>query len=40
MYVSVSSKRTKKWKQRHLLDHLGDHKGTLLIKDFGQDLQT
>lgn len=30
----------KKWKQRHLLDHLGDHKGTLLIKDFGQDLQT
>jgi len=23
----------------YLLDHLGDHEGTLLIKDLGQDLQ-
>ena len=23
----------------YLLDHLGDHKGTLLIEDLGKDLQ-
>lgn len=35
-YHTISSS----FRETYLLDHLGDHEGTLLIKDFRQNLQT